>query len=286
MELREAMDTLGTESNPSSNNEDYDYAFGQPSQWDWEGAKSTQKDNWEDWGTQSTFTGGWDTKVTKVPLNVGTAQPTGGQFSSWGNDLRNAAQGLSKRTGDIESTGGIRPTGGATGKSGTGGTATPYAQISQRSTVLPKGMQWPTFAGPKWDEKAIRAKARKITAPITAELGAKVQQAMSRYYENPNVRRMVLRDTLQGYGIGLGRAIASGEAAAQQEYGQEYSRQYNEAMDSYNRAMQKLMTEATTTTSSMNVYSAKDYEKATGLKAPKTSGTTASDQGYRALMRI
>jgi hypothetical protein len=130
-------------------------------------------------------------------------------------------------------------------------------------------MQWPTFSGPQWNEQAIRAKARKFTAPVTAELGSKVQQAMARYYENPNVRRMVLRDTLQGYGIGLARAVAAGEGAAREEYGQEYSRQYSESMNTYNMAIQKLLAQSTQVGASMTVRSAKEYEEATGLKAPK-----------------
>lgn len=203
---------------------------------------------------------------------AGSGMPTSG-FTGF-EDLQGQAQGGTTSSGDTKR-GGIRMTGAA---GGAAAKRQPYATISQKTTVFPKGMQWPTFSGPTWNEQAIRAKARKFTAPVTAELGAKVQQAMARYYENPNVRRMVLRDTLQGYGIGLGRAIAAGESAARQEYTSEYSRQYAEAMDAYSRALGELTAKATQVSSSMEVYSAKEYEEATGLDAPKagTGGAGSS----------
>lgn len=255
--------------------DDYDFAFGQAAQWDYEGQESVVSPP-----RQTDVSGRVEDRWGTTFSSTRSGSSPGASFGSTFDDLVQMAQG-GGRTGDIEYTGSIKPTGGKTAGSGL---KQPYANITTKATVLPKGAQWPTFQGPKWDEQAIKAKARKLTAPVTAELGAKVQQAMSRYYENPNVRRMVLRDTLQGYGIGLGRAIAQGQTAATQEYNAEYGRQYNEAMNAYNMALSKLMSEATQVTTSRGVYSAQEFEKATGQKASTIGGTSRDLTSKRADM--
>lgn len=260
--LNDTIKIAGSGENETSYS-DYDYVFGSPENpsSDYAVGSGFSESYDSDYAVGSGFSEGLAEEDTSRVLSSTTGSYATGGMQSGGSEF----YGL-----DVPYSAPETPTSALSGGIGkTGATVTPYATVTQRATVFPKGMTWPTFSGPTWDEQAIRAKARKLTAPVTAELGAKVQQAMSRYYENPNVRRMVLRDTLAGYGIGLARAIASGESAARAEYGEEYSRQYNEAMNIYATALQKLMAESTQVSTSFSVYSAKQYEEATGLTAPK-----------------
>ena len=140
------------------------------------------------------------------------------------------------------------------------------ASVQTTKTVFPTGTEYPTFKGPTWDEGEIRKRARKAAAPGMSALESKVTQAMARYYENPNVRRMVLRDTLQGYGIGLSNIRAQADRTAQAEYGQEYARLYSEAMNNFTRELNELQLQATRVTSQQPIYTTKELEAIQGTK--------------------
>jgi|GEM_PF-6548446 len=142
----------------------------------------------------------------------------------------------------------------------TPGTVKPYATM-QESTFAPrKGTVAPTFAAPVYDEREVKKRARKLSAPGLSQLNMKVQSAMAQYYENPNVRRMVLRDTLAGYGIGLSNIISKSQQAAQSEYGAEHARLYGEAMNSYNTLMASYVQQGSKVTATRGVNKA-DYEE-------------------------
>jgi hypothetical protein len=117
----------------------------------------------------------------------------------------------------------------------------------------------PKFKAPEWNEKAIKKKTQRNAAPGVRQLRHTVQQAMGRNYENPNVRRMTMRDVLAGYGMGLEGVMAGAAQQAQQEYAQEYSKDYNAAqinyqtdvnalMASYNNAWRKYLSSGTQVT--------------------------------------
>jgi len=149
-------------------------------------------------------------------------------------------------------------------KSGITTSQKPYATVQTSKTVYPTGTQYPTFKGPTWDDKEIKKRTQKAAAPGLRSLEMKVAQAMSRYYENPNVRRMVLRDTLAGYGIGIANIRAQAGQQARAEYGQEYARMYTEALGDYNRQIAKLGTQATQVSTTKQVATQSEYEKIAG----------------------
>jgi len=149
-------------------------------------------------------------------------------------------------------------------KSGITTSQKPYATVTTSKTVYPKGAQFPTFQGPKWDEGELKKRTQKAAAPGLRSLEMKVQQAMARYYENPNVRRMVLRDTLAGYGIGISNIRAQAERTARADYSADYSRMYSEAMGTYQRDLTKLQEQATKVSSQQQVYTKSEYDKLTG----------------------
>lgn len=156
--------------------------------------------------------------------------------------------------------------GGSLKKSSSGitsaGTSKPYGTISETQTVFPKGVSAPEFKGPAYDEREVRKRAQKLMAPGKAALEMQVQQALSKTYENPNVRRLMLRATLQGYGIGLANLVGQSEQAASKQYEMEHARLYNEAIQGYNIAMQKYMSEARQVSTQRTVATKAEYDKA------------------------
>jgi hypothetical protein len=123
----------------------------------------------------------------------------------------------------------------------------------------------PTYNAPtnvefaKVDPRKIRALQQKSAAPGIRALNEKIQGAMNVSSDNPNVRRMTLREALQGYGSGLESTMAGAGAQARSEHQQELNVQNQEkqlnfqaaqqaAMASYNAAIAKYMASATRTT--------------------------------------
>jgi len=92
----------------------------------------------------------------------------------------------------------------------------------------------PEFEAPEWDKRAVRAKQQAIAGPGIRALRQQVQAAAGRSYDNPNVRRAVLRDTLQGYGIGMGSVMQAAGRQAFGEYSQEYQSKYQERLHNFN----------------------------------------------------
>ena len=80
----------------------------------------------------------------------------------------------------------------------------------------------PKFEAPKWDEKRVRRLTQSKAAPGVRRLRKSVQQIASKYYENPNVRAMTLREALGGYGQGLQSVMAGAESAANAEEQRKY----------------------------------------------------------------
>jgi hypothetical protein len=68
--------------------------------------------------------------------------------------------------------------------------------------------EMPTYNAPEMDKRALKAATQKLAAPGVRTLRETVQQAMGKNYENPNVRKMTLREALQGYGTGLESVMA------------------------------------------------------------------------------
>jgi hypothetical protein len=141
---------------------------------------------------------------------------------------------------------------------GGGGTRT---SVSTTTFTMPrpKTPDLPTLELPKVDKRAVAALAQRAAAPGIRSLRETVQQAMGASYENPNVRRMTLREALQGYGAGLEKVMAGAQAQARQEHQQELNllaeeRQQNwraqvqRAMDSYNKAWSEYLASAKKTT--------------------------------------
>jgi hypothetical protein len=143
------------------------------------------------------------------------------------------------------------PTSRPTTSNGRGGrqffTRSPTGTTS--TTSYSYGGAWPevpeleAFTAPEWDEREI-ARLRQVKAgPGLRRLRRVAEKAIGRSYENPNVRRMSVREALEGLGVGMGGVLSAAGREAAGEYGQIYSREYNAAMMNYQAQMQREMSE-------------------------------------------
>jgi hypothetical protein len=100
----------------------------------------------------------------------------------------------------------------------------------------------PTFKAPEMDKRGVRALTQKLAAPGIRTLRETVQQSMGKNYENPNVRKMTLREALQGYGTGLEKVMSGAGREARSEKMAELDLQRQEEMANFqsqtNAAMQ------------------------------------------------
>ncbi len=92
---------------------------------------------------------------------------------------------------------------------------------------------------PEYDEDKVSALTQKRAAPSIRRLRETTQQATAATYDNPNVKRMTVRDALQGYGTGLEGVVAGAGRAASAEYGQQYAASVNAEMAKYQGAMNR-----------------------------------------------
>ena len=91
----------------------------------------------------------------------------------------------------------------------------------------------PVYEKPEYDEDKVSTLTQKRAAPGVRRLRETTQQAMGATYDNPNVKRMTVRDALAGYGTGLENVMAGAGTTARAEYGQQYAADVNAAMAKY-----------------------------------------------------
>lgn len=145
---------------------------------------------------------------------------------------------------------------------------TPYGTVNESRTIY-EGVA-PEFSPPEYDEGEVRKRSKKLAAPALRKMEMAVSQSLSKYYENPNVRSTTVRDTLAGYGMGLGEVLTKAESQAQQQYGAEHARLFSESMTKYNAAMLRYMSSARQVQTQRQTYTAAGFEAAAS-GAPATS---------------
>lgn len=114
--------------------------------------------------------------------------------------------------------------GGSSSRSGTSST-----RVIRKGSA-PELPELPTFKAPEFNKRAVRALTQKMAAPGVRTLRETVQQAMGKTYENPNVRKLTLREALQGYGTGLEKVMAGASREARSEHMAELDLQRQEQM--------------------------------------------------------
>lgn len=83
---------------------------------------------------------------------------------------------------------------------------------------------------PPYDTAKVESLAQRFAAPGVRRLRSALQDVQQGYYENPNVKRMTLRDALSGYGQGLESTMAGALRSGADIYNQEYTAKVGGAM--------------------------------------------------------
>lgn len=139
-----------------------------------------------------------------------------------------------------------RPSGGSLGSqpffipSSTGRTTT-QRNIPPENVPIPQIGKLPEFKMPEWDENRISELTQQESAPDIRRLRQQVREVQGKYYDNPNVKRMTLRDAMAGYGMGLEDVMAGARRRAQSEYAAEYGPQATKAQAEYQAELSKVM---------------------------------------------
>lgn len=162
----------------------------------------------------------------------------------------------------------------------TGSTQTSTVEFTGEAPEAPK---IPKLELPKFDKRAVRALTQKLAAPSLRKLGEGLQSALTVQSDNPNVRRMTLREALQGYGTGLEQTMSGAGTQARQEHQQELAQEGQEAqmnwqaqtqalMQQYNNAFQKYMASATRTQTQQDTF---------GPEGSTTPGMSPRQQAFQ-----
>lgn len=102
----------------------------------------------------------------------------------------------------------------------------------------------PEFQLPEYEEEEVAAIAQKIAGPQVRRLRETTRAAITRRgpgYENPNIRRMTVRQALQGYGTGLEGIISGARRGAVAEYAQQYAPRVQAAQTTWQARVQASM---------------------------------------------
>ena len=128
---------------------------------------------------------------------------------------------------------------------GSGGGSGSGSSISTTRTIrkgeAPEAPEMAVYKAPEVNKRAIKAESQKIAAPGIRTLRETVQQAMGKNYENPNVRKMTLREALQGYGSGLEKVMSGANREARSSHMQELDLKRQEAQLNFTAQNQAAM---------------------------------------------
>lgn len=166
---------------------------------------------------------------------------------------------------------------GSRAGSGGGGARSPVGAIQTTRTEY-EG-EAPKYAGPVFDRKEIKAMARKLAGPTIRRARIALQDALSKQYENPMMRGIVLRKALEGYGIAVGEARAKAYQTGAQIYGQEYQAKTAEAMNAYNTAMKNYLASAKRISTTQKIYDSGAMADITGIEAGESLDMRKSTGG-------
>jgi hypothetical protein len=154
------------------------------------------------------------------------------------------------------SSGGSRTASRSGGGGGGGGSKSSTTVQRLRFTEDAPGLpDLPVLEMPKVDKRKIRALTQQIAAPSVRKLQEGLQGSLNVHTDNPNVRRMTIREALQGYGTGLEGAMAGAGSQARQEHQQElnllgqeahanFKAKYESVMADYQNRFRKYMESA------------------------------------------
>ncbi len=112
--------------------------------------------------------------------------------------------------------------------------------VSTQSKILPTDLtppvyptNIPTYTPPAYDTQRVQALTQLAAGPGMRNLRTQMREAQGKYYENPNVKRMTLRDAMAGYGMGMENVMGGARSQATQQYQAEYAPEVTAAQTNY-----------------------------------------------------
>jgi hypothetical protein len=119
------------------------------------------------------------------------------------------------------------------------------------------------YVAPEYDENRVAALAQRKSAAGLRAARQALQQTVGGYYENPNVKRMTLRDALAGYGQSVESVLSGADTTAREEYNLEYGIKADQSKTNHNTDVQgsKIKYEGDVTAAQLKYQSALDAEK-------------------------
>ena len=163
----------------------------------------------------------------------------GGGYSEY--ERSKAAMGQS-RAGGGPSQGFFIPSGRQPGEGGrVPGPLTPT--LPYVPMPLPTMPEFPPVEIPPRSEERIESLTQRIAGPGLREARRRVREVSGKYFENPNVKRMTLREAMAGYGMGLERIMGGARREAGAEYEREYAPQVQKAFTEYQARANRLMSQ-------------------------------------------
>jgi hypothetical protein len=103
----------------------------------------------------------------------------------------------------------------------------------------PDYREMPSYTAPKYDEAEVDKLTQKRASGGIRALRQSLARAGASGYNNADVKRMTLRDALQGYGTGLSSVIGEASEAATSEYGKKYGYALTNAQAKYTARLNK-----------------------------------------------
>jgi len=107
--------------------------------------------------------------------------------------------------------------------------------------AMPEMTDVPSLVLPKIDKRRIAALQQTHAAPGIRMAREALQANMNEASDNPNVRRLTLREALQGYGAGIENVMSGAARTAQAEHGQEVELAGQEAMANWKMKQERAM---------------------------------------------
>jgi len=158
--------------------------------------------------------------------NAPAGQQSGGQVSEYGAGMDTWRYGS---PADIRKAKYAASQGGS---GGSGGSSTDPRRTVSKTTYTqprPQAPKLPTLKLPKVNKRAIAALQQKHSAGGVRRLRQALQESLAQGSDNPNVRRMTIREALQGYGTGLEGVMAGAYGTARSEHMADVQQQSQEA---------------------------------------------------------
>lgn len=112
----------------------------------------------------------------------------------------------------------------------------------------------PTFQAPEYDEAEIKKLTQRYAAAPTRRLRETIRRIAGQAYGSPMVKRMTLREALEGYGTALESVMAGAGRQAAGEYAGRYAREFQAAQIGFQALYNQWMQEGRQVSQRVSTY--------------------------------